>query len=192
MLLKIAYLRCIEWGKLKLQEQLLWPIDISMIAVDSIFLLKDAEEHFGPSRVWGEEKRMQIGLLEDNPSIATLLSTVLRMAGHSVSPSYDGVSFLAGLFASDHISRSIPYDLLLVDLYLPGRLSGWEVVSSIRRVIPAEKLPIIVISAASVGELKQFQASHPDIPVLQKPFGMGTLLEQMKMLACTEEQSQRT
>jgi hypothetical protein len=49
VLLKIAYLRCIEWGKLKLQEQLLWPIDISMIAVDSIFLLKDAEEHFGPS-----------------------------------------------------------------------------------------------------------------------------------------------
>ena len=122
---------------------------------------------------------MQIGLLEDNPAIATLLSTVLRMAGHSVCPSYDGVSFLAGLFASD----PIPYDLLLVDLYLPGRLSGWEVVSSIRRVIPAEKLPIIVISAASVGELRRFQTSHPDIPVLQKPFGMGRLLEQMKMLA---------
>ena len=126
---------------------------------------------------------MQIGLLEDNPAIATLLSTVLTMAGHSVCPSYDGASFLAGLFASDHISRSIPYDLLLVDLYLPGCLSGWEVVSSIRDVIPAEKLPIIVISAASAGELKKFQASYPDIPVLQKPFGMGTLLEQMKMLA---------
>ncbi len=94
-----------------------------MIAVDSIFLLKDAEEHFGPSRVRGEEKRMQIGLLEDNPSIATLLSTVLTMAGHSVCPSYDGASFLAGLFASDHIPRSIPYDLLLVDLYLPSDAS---------------------------------------------------------------------
>src|SRR2546427_684589 len=88
---------------------------------------------------------MQIGLLEDNPAIATLLSTVLTMAGHSVCPSYDGASFLAGLFASDHIPRSIPYDLLLIDLYLPGCLSGWEVVSSIRDVIPAEKLPILVV-----------------------------------------------
>ena len=34
-----------------------------------------------------------------------------------------------------------------------------------------------------MGVLRRFQASHPDIPVLQKPFGMGTLLEQMKMLA---------
>ncbi len=135
---------------------------------------------------------MQIGLLEDNPAIATLLPTVLRMAGHRVFPSSDGASFLAGLFASDHISRSLPYDVLLIDLYLPGRLSGWEVISSIRGVIPAEKLPIIVISAASVGELRRFQASHPDIPVLQKPFGMGTLLEQMATLSADGVQSRRT
>ena len=123
---------------------------------------------------------MQIGLLEDNPSIVRLLSTILSNVGHNVSAFVDGAAFLASLGATEATSPTLSYNLLLIDLYLPGSLSGWDVINIIRTTIPPEQLPIIVISAASAGELKQLQARHPDIAVIQKPFGMAALLEQIE------------
>lgn len=126
---------------------------------------------------------MRIGLLEDNPSIVDWLSTALGMAGHSVSPYYDGPSLLAHLFATESISPTLPFDLLLVDLYLPGGISGLDVINRLRKAIPSEQFPIIVVSGASLSELNRLHASHPDIPVLQEPFRVGTLLEQIEMLS---------
>ncbi len=132
---------------------------------------------------------MQIGLLEDNPSIIDWLSTALGMAGHSVYPYHDGPSLLAYLFAGENIPTSIPYDLLVVDLYLPGRMSGLDVINFIRKAIPPERLPIIVISAASLSELDLLQANHPDIPVLQKPYQLRRLLWWMKTLSSDPDES---
>lgn len=120
---------------------------------------------------------MKIGLLEDNPATVTLLTTALEMAGHTISSYSDGASLLDDLFAGHRIHTTLPYDLLLVDLYLPGGLSGVAVIASIRAAIPPEQLPLMVISAASKRDLEAFQASHPDIPTLQKPLKLKHLVE---------------
>ena len=119
---------------------------------------------------------MRIGLLEDNTSIHEYLTTVLQLSGHTVSTHTVGLSLLDELLAEQSAETPLPYDLVIVDILLPGTLSGLAVINSIRQNIPPETLPIIVVSAASQHQLEQIHERFPDVQVLQKPFPMKTLL----------------
>jgi DNA-binding response OmpR family regulator len=119
---------------------------------------------------------MKIGVLEDNINIHEYLTTVLEMAGHTVSAHMDGMSLLDALFTEESKHTSLPYDLLVIDLSLPGTLSGLSVISYIRQTITPETLPIIVLSAASPKQLEEIQTRFPNIQVLQKPCEIKTLL----------------
>jgi len=132
---------------------------------------------------------MQIGLLEDNPSLVEWLSTALEMAGHHVHVYRDGPSLLAHLVTIESNPFSFPFDLLLVDLFLPNEMSGLDVINHLRTAIPPEQLPIIVVSGASLSQLDHLQASHPDIPVLQKPYQLRKLLWWIKILTSEQNES---
>ena len=109
---------------------------------------------------------MKIGVLEDNINIHEYLTTVLEMAGHTVFAHMDGMSLLDTLFAEQSKQTSLPYDLLIIDLSLPGTLSGLSVINYIRQTITPETLPIIVLSAASPNQLEEIQTRFPNIQVL--------------------------
>ena len=119
---------------------------------------------------------MKIGLLEDNINIHEYLTTVLEMAGHTVSAHMEGMSLLDTLFSEESKHTPLPYDLLVIDLSLPGTLSGLSVISYIRQTITPENLPIIVLSAASPSQLEEIQTRFPNVQVLQKPCEIKTLL----------------
>ena len=119
---------------------------------------------------------MKIGLLEDNINIHEYLTTVLEMAGHTVSAHMEGMSLLDTLFSEESKHTPLPYDLLVIDLSLPGTLSGLSVISYIRQTITPETLPIIVLSAASPSQLEEIQTRFPNVQVLQKPCEIKTLL----------------
>jgi len=119
---------------------------------------------------------MKIGLLEDNINIHEYLTTVLEMAGYTVSAHMDGMSLLDTLFSEESKHTPLPYDLLVIDLSLPGTLSGLSVISYIRQTITSETLPIIVLSAASPNQLEEIQTRFPNVQVLQKPCEIKTLL----------------
>jgi DNA-binding response OmpR family regulator len=123
-----------------------------------------------------KRKKMRIGLLEDNTAIHEYITTVLEMAGHSVFTHTIGMSLLDKLIADASSNTPLPYDLVIVDLLLPGTLSGLAVINSIRQIIPPKTLPILVVSAASQKQLKQIHERFPDVQVLQKPFSMKKLL----------------
>ncbi len=129
---------------------------------------------------------MNIGLLEDNPAICDYITTALEMIGYHISVHTQGSSFLESLFPESGSASSLPYDLVLVDLLLPGCLSGLEVITRIRRVISAERLPIIIITAASEGYLEQVNKSYPGIPILPKPFQLKTLVRLIEEMTVTE------
>ena len=119
---------------------------------------------------------MKIGVLEANINIHEYLTTVLEMAGHTVSAHMDGMSLLDTLFAEESKHTSLPYELLIIDLSLPGTLSGLSVISYIRQTITSETLPIIVLSAASPSQLEEIQTRFTNVQVLQKPCEIKTLL----------------
>lgn len=119
---------------------------------------------------------MNIGLLEDNPAIVDYMSTALSMAGHDVYAHTDSPSLLATIFHQNGVRSPLPYDLVIVDLLLPGDMSGVEAIHRIHQTIAPRILPIIIVSACSQEELSQVKARFPHVPVLRKPFKMSNLL----------------
>jgi DNA-binding response OmpR family regulator len=119
---------------------------------------------------------MKIAVLEDNPDILDYMKIALEMAGHNVDTYTNGSSFLQSLFTDGSIRSSLPYDLVTIDLFLPGNVSGLEVITRIRQDISAHRLPIIIITASGTKKIEQAQSLFPTIPILPKPFKMNTLL----------------
>jgi DNA-binding response OmpR family regulator len=70
------------------------------------------------------------------------------------------------------------FDLVILDLLLPGKLSGADVFLALRKTFSADQLPIIVITAVDEATLEQFRRILPDdVFVLRKPFPPKVLLE---------------
>jgi CheY-like chemotaxis protein len=129
---------------------------------------------------------VNIALLEDNPSILDYLSTALELLGHSVAKFTHSTPLLETLFIGENVRSPIPYDLVLIDLLLPGSISGLETAHIIQQAIPPNRLHIIVVSACSQKELEQARAELLHVPILRKPFRIHELLQtidQMR-LAC--------
>ncbi len=127
---------------------------------------------------------MNIGLLEDNPAILDLMQTTLEMEGYTISTHTQGKSLLHTLFERyDTLPSSpLPYDLLIVDLNLSGEPSGLDVITFIYNLLTPEVLPIIVVSAASLEQLKQLRERFPTLPIIRKPFPLKTLLQTISSL----------
>ncbi len=112
---------------------------------------------------------MNIGVLDDNPTILSFLAMTLEMDGHIVYSHTSGESMLQAIL--EQPGASLPYDLVVLDLLLPGRLSGADVFLTLRKQFSSWQLPIIVITAVSEPTLEQFRLILPDdVPLLRKPF----------------------
>ena len=120
---------------------------------------------------------MKIGLLEDNPAILDYMTTALQMAGYSVEGHTKSDSLLESLFTGEDLADPLPYDVVIIDLLLPGNIPGLAAIEGIRQLISPKRLPIIIISACSQAELEEVKEKLPDVPFLRKPFKMNTLLQ---------------
>jgi PAS domain S-box-containing protein len=87
------------------------------------------------------QKRAQILIAEDNSINQALLESMLGALGHE--PRFVGNGRQAIAAATDPASR---FDLLLMDIRMP-ELNGIEACRAIRQTIPAEKLPIVAMTA---------------------------------------------
>jgi CheY-like chemotaxis protein len=122
-------------------------------------------------------KPVNIALLEDNPPILDYLSTALEMLGHSVHKFTDSTLLLETMLEGESPRVPLPYDLAVIDLLLPGPLSGLETIQKIEAAISPQQLRMILISACSQSELEAAQAQVPRVPVLRKPFKMSQLMQ---------------
>jgi DNA-binding response OmpR family regulator len=120
---------------------------------------------------------MNIALLEDNPANLEYIQTLLQFEGHHVFAQVDAASFLASIWTPYHQNAVLPYDLAIIDLMLPGRLTGLDVLHSLRAAdSPLAYFPLIVISGASENILDAVQTHYPSVPIIRKPFRMQELI----------------
>lgn len=110
-------------------------------------------------------------VIEDDPDISLLISTLLHTMGYAVHTAQTGP---AGIQAV----RDLRPSLITTDLGLPG-LGGLEVVRAIR---PYTDAPILVISAKSdVAEIEDVLAAGAN-SYLTKPFRPRVLQEHVAAL----------
>ena len=115
---------------------------------------------------------MRILLIEDEPKVSSLVKRGLIAERYAVDITADGREGL-------EYTEAYPYDLILLDLMLPG-LSGPEVLQRIRRI--NQFVPILVLTARdSVDDkVKVFELGADDY--LTKPFAFAELLVRVKAL----------
>ena len=124
----------------------------------------------------------QVGLLEDNPRIAKLCATMLHYAGHAVThyqhPRDCLQALIAGtvplLRAYDEQGAALPIDILVLDLYIP-EIAGVEVLQRLQAYPPTARLPLVLCTAATRGEIAQAVQVAPHAVVVEKPFKLQVL-----------------
>ncbi len=131
---------------------------------------------------------MNIGLLEDNPALIDYMSTLLEMEGHTVEVHIHGSSLLETLFPEAEVRFPLLYDLVIVDLLLPGALSGLETIQAIQQRLLPRQLPILIMTAVGSGELQAVGMKLPTVPVLRKPFHRSALLQLIEDITRTKDQ----
>ena len=115
---------------------------------------------------------MRILLIEDDEKVARALSKGLEAERFAVDRVGDGLDGL-------HASREVPYDLVILDLMLPG-LSGTELLVRLRQT--NKEVPVLVLTArdAVSDKIANFEAGADDY--LTKPFAFAELAVRVKAL----------
>jgi DNA-binding response OmpR family regulator len=111
----------------------------------------------------------QILIVEDDPTLAEVLSRFLRRDGYRVEVADDGLSGLARASSGDH-------DLVVLDLMLPA-MSGLEVCRRLREVTP---IPVIMLTALGeeADRIAGLELGADDY--LAKPFSARELTARIK------------
>ena len=122
--------------------------------------------------VWRCQTDMRLLLIEDERKVADVVARGLRAERFAVDVAYDGDS-------GWEMASNIEYDLLILDLMLPG-LNGTELLRRLRR--KGGKAPVLVLTArdATKDKVENFEAGADDY--LTKPFAFAELLVRVKAL----------
>jgi len=115
---------------------------------------------------------MRILVVEDNKKVASFIAKGLREEGYSVDVAHDGND--GALKAAVH-----DYDLLVLDVMLPGR-SGYEIVREQRR--EGRAVPVLLLTARDATEdvVRGLDAGADDY--VTKPFAFDVLLARIRAL----------
>jgi two-component system copper resistance phosphate regulon response regulator CusR len=115
---------------------------------------------------------MRLLLVEDEKKVADFIARGLRAERYAVDVSNDGTS-------GWEMALCIQYDLIILDLMLPG-LDGTEVLKRLRQ--QGSVAPVLVLTArdATQDKVRNFEAGADDY--LTKPFAFAELLVRVKAL----------
>ena len=115
---------------------------------------------------------MKLLLIEDEIKTAAYVSKGLREHGFVVDCVYRGDDGL-------HLAMEQVYDLVLLDVMLPGR-SGWEVIAGLRQV--KKHVPILFLTARDAVEDKVRGLELGADNYLVKPFAFSELLARIQSI----------
>ena len=117
---------------------------------------------------------INILVVDDEPINRRVLENHLSLAGYAVTEATNGKEAL------DLLNRGNGFDLILLDVMMPG-MSGYEVCENIRKNYMPSELPVVLLTAKNrVSDLViGFNVGANDY--LTKPFSKNELLSRIKM-----------
>ncbi|MGL1834435.1 heavy metal response regulator transcription factor [Rhodocyclaceae bacterium SMB388] len=115
---------------------------------------------------------MKILIVEDEPKTGDYLRQGLSEAGFIVDLARDGLDGL-------HLAQTGDYDLLVLDVMLPG-LDGWGILQTVRR--GGHQMPVLFLTARDAVEdrVRGLELGADDY--LVKPFAFSELLARVRTL----------
>ncbi len=119
------------------------------------------------------DNRLRVAVVEDNAPTCDMLSETLERFGHIPLIFNDGWTFLEALTGNYRTTEPDPFDIVLLDILLPGSISGIEVLNYLTLTRP--KLPLVIVSALSSSDLTNIHEQFPKVKIVQKPFHLDNL-----------------
>jgi two-component system copper resistance phosphate regulon response regulator CusR len=116
---------------------------------------------------------MRVLVVEDEEKLALSLQAGLEAEQHSVHVSYTGEHGF-------YLAESQPFDLLILDLMLPGH-DGIEILASLRKV--GNKTPVLILSGRDSMQDRVLGLETGADDYLVKPFGLPELLARVRALS---------
>ncbi len=113
-------------------------------------------------------------IVEDEPAVAALLATALRMAGHEVTIAQNASQAQSALDAH-------AFDAAIVDWMLPNT-TGLELIASLRSQTQHRMLPILMLTAKALENDKIIGLEAGADDYLTKPFSPRELIARIKAL----------
>jgi CheY-like chemotaxis protein len=119
---------------------------------------------------------MRVLVCEDQDAIRRMIETLVGSSGHEV------VGVATGAKAVE-LATTEPFDILLLDLMLPGQLDGFAVCERLRAQDFTKDLPIFVISAMDDPESRERVKNAGATMFFGKPFRPLELLKDIQRVA---------
>lgn len=119
------------------------------------------------------QPQMHILLVEDDPTIADSVSRALKSQGHAVDWTNKGEPVAKTL-------EQDPYDLLILDVGLPG-IDGFEVLRRVRS--RRNTIPVLILTARDAIDDRVHGLELGADDYLVKPFALAELLARVQALA---------
>ena len=91
---------------------------------------------------------MHVLYVEDNPRNMLLVKRILEADGHTMLEATDGR-------AGWQMALSERPSLILVDLHLPGAMSGFDLIRRLKQHPTLQQTPVIVLTAYGEGEVER-------------------------------------
>jgi two-component system OmpR family response regulator len=117
---------------------------------------------------------MRILLVEDEIKLAKLVARGLREEGHAADVATRGTEALV-------LAEADPYDVIVLDIMLPGGLDGFEVCRRLRR--NGVWSPVLMLTARDAVEDRVTGLDAGADDYLAKPFAFDELLARLRALA---------
>jgi two-component system copper resistance phosphate regulon response regulator CusR len=115
---------------------------------------------------------MRLLLIEDERKVADFIARGLRAERFAVDVAYDGIS-------GWEMASNVDYDLIILDLMLPG-LSGTELLRRFRRAGKDAAVLVLTARDATQDKVQNLEAGADDY--LTKPFAFAELVARIKAL----------
>lgn len=128
-----------------------------------------------------DKKIYRLLIVDDQPEIRNLLALTLDADNYEVHQAYDWLTALA-------ITRDIKFDLILLDVMMPGEHDGLEVCRRIKSDQELASTIVVIISARSqvADKYKGMESGADDY--LTKPFSPLALIDKVSFLLSRKDQ----
>ena len=128
------------------------------------------EKPIGSDIAFGDSEVILV--VDDEPSLLSMLSKILQANGYQVLLAGDGQEGLKQLSLHPHV------DLLLTDIMLPGGMNGRQVADAAKRENAA--LKVLFMSGYPRDAIVEQGRLEPSARLLSKPFNPTTLVQAVR------------
>jgi CheY-like chemotaxis protein len=115
----------------------------------------------------------RILVMDDEETVLEVVRSMLAHLGHEVSITKEGAEAVA--LYEEHLATAAPFDLVLMDLTIPGGMGGKEAVARIRAIDPRAR--VVVSSGYSNDPVMANYAEYGFAAAIVKPYKLAELAE---------------